>query len=195
MEPDDLLHAWFGAPGAPPLAAAKRWFTRDDAFDAALRERFGPALEAAIAGALDGWRTTSRGRLALIVLLDQVSRNIFRGTARSFAQDPLARALALEMLAAGEDRSLSPVERYFVLMPLMHAEDMALQRRCVEGFQALLDGAPEETRGLFESAVDYAQRHAVIVERFGRFPHRNAILGRDSTPEEVEFLRQPGSSF
>ena len=193
--PDDLLRTWFGEPGSPPLASSKKWFMKDEAFDRALREQFEPTLEAAARGELASWRSTPRERVALILLFDQISRNIYRGSPRSFAQDALARALTLEMLASGEDRSLTPVERYFVLMPLMHAEDVAVQRRCVSEFEALLAGATEDVRGLLTSAVEYAKRHAVIVERFGRFPHRNAILGRESTPEEVEFLGQPGSSF
>ena len=108
--------------------------------------------------------------------------------------DPVVR-LSVAMLADGEDRALAPTERYFVLMPLMHAEDAALQQRCVAEFEALLAEAPAWAKGLFAGAVDYAKRHAAIVERFGRFPHRNAILGRASTPEEVAFLQQPGSSF
>lgn len=193
--PEDLLQVWFGAPGADPLAASKRWFAKDDAFDRALREQFEPTLEAGVRGELSSWATTARGRLALVILFDQLSRNLFRRSPRSFAQDGLALAITLAMLADGEDRALAPTERYFVLMPLMHAEDAALQQRCVAAFEALLAEAPAWAKGLFTGAVDYAKRHAVIVERFGRFPHRNAILGRDSTPEEVAFLEQPGSSF
>lgn len=193
--PDDLLRLWFGEPGSPPLASSKRWFMKDEAFDAALRDQFGATHEAGVRGELAEWRATPRERMALVILFDQLSRNMFRGSPRSFAQDGLALAQTLEMLAAGEDRALTPVERYFVLMPLMHAEDVAMQRRCVAEFEALLAGCPAELTGLMTAAVDYAKRHAVIVERFGRFPHRNAILGRESTPEEVEFLAQPGSSF
>jgi uncharacterized protein (DUF924 family) len=196
-EPETLLHTWFGPPSRPPLEAAKRWFSKDEAFDRSLRTDFEAVLEAGIRGELAVWESTPRGRLALIVLFDQISRNIFRGTPRSFAQDPLALAQTLEALAKGEDRLLTPVERYFVLMPLMHAEDVAQQRKCVAEFEQLLSEtpAPKETHDLVVNALDYARRHAVIVERFGRFPHRNAILGRESTPEEKEFLTQPGSSF
>jgi uncharacterized protein (DUF924 family) len=192
---EDLLLVWFGEPGGPPLAASKRWFAKDEAFDRALRDQFEATLEAGVRGELDTWRSTPRGRLALIVLFDQLSRNFFRGSPRSFAQDPLALEVALEVLASGEDHALTPLERYFVLMPLMHAEDVALQRRSVAQFEALLAETTGETKDLMTVAVDYAKRHAAIVERFGRFPHRNAILGRTSTLEEVEFLKQPGSSF
>jgi len=192
---DDLLQVWFGDPQSPPLASAKKWFTKDEAFDRALREQFEATLEAAARGELASWKSTPRGKVALIILLDQLSRNMFRGSPRSFTQDALALALTLEVLASGEDRALGPAFRYFVLMPLMHAEDVAHQRRCVAEFEALLADAPEDWKPLLTNAVDYAGRHAVIVERFGRFPHRNAVLGRESTPEEVEFLKQPGSSF
>jgi len=193
--PDDLLRAWFGEPGSPPLASSKQWFTKDDAFDRALRDRFEATLEAGARGELAAWRSTPRGRLALIVLFDQLSRNIFRGSPRAFTQDALALALTLDALASEEDRALAPLERYFVLMPLMHAEDAGLQRRCVAEFERLLAEVPEDLKGFLATAVEYAKRHAAIVERFGRFPHRNAVLGRTSTPEEIEFLKQPGSSF
>jgi uncharacterized protein (DUF924 family) len=193
--PDDLLRVWFGEPGSSPFASSKKWFTKDEAFDRALREQFEETLDAAARGELDGWRASPREEVALVILLDQISRNIHRGTPRSFAQDELSRAVTLEMLAKGVDRTLGLAERYFVLMPLMHAEDVALQRRCVAEFEALLADTSEEARAMLTSAVDYAKKHAVIVERFGRFPHRNAILGRASTPEEIEFLGQPGSSF
>lgn len=194
--PDELLGLWFGPPGGAPLANAKLWFTKDDAFDRSLRERFEGTLEAYVRGELPAWGASPRTRLASVVLLDQLSRNMFRGTPRSFAQDPLALALAEEILASGDYAALAPVERAFILLPLMHAEDRARQRRCVAEYQKLLAGAEsEEMRKFFANNVDYGERHAAIVERFGRFPHRNAVLGRTSTEEEVEFLKQPGSSF
>lgn len=197
VDPEKLLHVWFGPPEQPPLAVSKQWFSKNDAFDQALRTQFEATLEAGVHGQLEAWKSTARGRLALIVLFDQISRNIFRGTSRSFAQDSLALEQTLDVLAKGEERFLTKIERYFVLMPLMHAEDVALQRKCVAEFEKLVAETPEpkDVRDLLLNALDYAQRHAVIVERFGRFPHRNAILGRESTPEEKEFLTQPGSSF
>lgn len=193
--PEDVLRVWFGEPGSPPLASAKKWFSKDEAFDRALREQFQTTIEAGARGELEGWKATPRGLLSLVILFDQLSRNCFRGDPRGFAQDEHALALSLSALDSGQDRALSLVERYFLLMPLMHAEDVALQRRCVAEFEKVLAESDGDTRDLFTNAVDYAKRHAVIVERFGRFPHRNAILGRESTPEEVEFLKQPGSSF
>jgi uncharacterized protein (DUF924 family) len=193
--PDEVLSFWLGEDGAAPLANAKRWFAKDAAFDEEVRARFGEAIDAAVRGELASWRETPRGRLALVVLLDQLSRNAFRDTPRSFAQDPLALEIAEESMAAGDAAALSPIQRAFLAMPLMHAEDRARQRRCVEIFTELHAGASGELAGYFENALDFAKRHAAIVERFGRFPHRNAILSRESTPEEREFLAKPGSSF
>jgi len=192
---EEILQFWLGAPGGPPLGNQARWFTRDDQLDAEIRARFGADLEAAAHGALAGWADAPRPALALVVLLDQFSRNAWRGTPRAFAQDAQALRVAQDAIARGFDGQLAPVERWFLYMPFMHAEDHAVQQRGVALFARLADEAPPELRGAFESALDYAERHRVIVERFGRFPHRNAILGRPSTPEEVEFLAQPGSSF
>src|SRR5690606_32287203 len=138
---------------------------------------------------------TPQGRLALIILLDQFPRNMYRETPQAFAFDAKARALTLEGLQAGDDQALRPIERVFFYLPLEHAEDLALQHRCVELFETLAASLPEETRKSFDGFTDFARKHRVIVERFGRFPHRNAILGRESTDEEIAFLRTPGSSF
>lgn len=178
MSPDDVLGFWFGQPPA-------RWFKKDPVFDQEIRDRFGALHGEVVLGQHDGWLTTARGRLAAIIVLDQFSRNMFRDTPGMFASDPRALEIALEGLTRGDDRALSPAERPFLFMPLMHAEDRAAQDRCVELFAAL--GG--------EQGLDFAEQHRAIVQRFGRFPHRNAILGRTSTPEEVEFLAQPGSSF
>ena len=193
--PEDLLAFWFGPPGSSPLANSTKWYTKDDGFDREIAARFGTALELAARGALDGWKTTPRGRLALVILLDQFSRNIHRGQPRAFAQDARACSYALEAIAAGDERVLGTIERSFLYMPLMHAEDVDLQHQCVRKFERLRDDAPHDLRKYVENGLEYAQRHAEIVERFGRFPHRNAILGRSSTREELAFLEQPGSSF
>lgn len=186
--PAAVLEFWFGA---PPFVAREAWFRKSDAFDDEIRTRFGPEVEAAMAGALPAlWQADAPGRLAQLLLLDQFTRNLFRGTARAFDGDPRARALSLAMIAAGDDQRLAPVQRTFVYLPLEHAEDLGLQQRSVALFTALA-AADAGLVGL----VDYAMRHRDIVERFGRFPHRNAALGRQSTPEETEFLKQPGSSF
>lgn len=194
--PDDVIRFWLGEPGAPPLASADRWFKKDEVLDREIKERFEPVLERGVRGELASWETTPRGRLALVLVYDQLSRNMYRGTASAFAQDELARAVAMKALDAGDERSLTPIETSFLLMPFMHAEDLGLQKRCVEGFAKLHDEATDEgLRANFESSAKYARMHAAIIERFGRFPHRNAIVGRPSTSEEVDFLKQPGSSF
>jgi uncharacterized protein (DUF924 family) len=193
--PDAVIRFWLGAPSDPPLARSARWWTKDAAFDREVRERFEAVMEAGVRGDLAPWRTTPEGRLALVVLFDQLSRNMFRGTPRAFAQDPLARDLALAAFEAGDDRLHSTVAVGFLLMPFEHAEDLALQRRAVAGFEKLAAEAEPELREYLASQLDYARRHLAIIERFGRFPHRNGILGRPSTGDEIAFLKEPGSSF
>lgn len=197
---DEVLGFWFGDPAEPTAARQRRWFTKDASFDHEVRWRFGEVLEAAGKGELDGWAATSRGALALVIVLDQFSRNIFRDSAKSFAQDAHALAVTRATIAAGLDRPLSWTERYMLQMPFMHAEDKGTQKDSVAAFQALHDeavaaGVPVSERAGLAAAVEFAGKHAAIVERFGRFPHRNAALTRESTPEEIEFLAQPGSGF
>jgi len=195
IRPEDVLEFWFGPSGAPPLVNSTKWYTKDAAFDREIEERFGELHALAARGALDSWKTTPRGRLALVILLDQFSRNMFRGTSRAFAQDARACEIALDAINAREGEQLTVVERTFLYMPLMHAEDVALQRKGIELFAALEGQAPEELKKYVANGLDYMKKHAEIIERFGRFPHRNETLGRASTPEELEFLKQPGSSF
>lgn len=191
MTPDDILEFWFDTtPEAPSEEAQKRWWTKDLAFDAELRERFMDTWEQARSGALDHWTQTPAGRLALILVLDQFSRNMHRGSPMSWTQDSIAQAHCLAALAAGEDRGQPKHARLFLYLPLEHAEDVALQERSLACFRGLLQDFPEEQR-----LLDYADRHAEIVVRFGRFPHRNAVIGRESTPEELAFLNEPNSSF
>ncbi|MBA2660798.1 MAG: DUF924 domain-containing protein [Bradymonadaceae bacterium] len=194
---DDVLKFWFGDLQKDPFATEKMglWFASNAQIDAEMRQRFGAEVERAANGEYDPLRGTPRGHLALIVLLDQFPRNIFRRTPRAFAHDPRALNYALEMIDHGTDQELSLIERSFVYLPLEHAEDAALQQRSVELFEKLVSEAPPERKAMFESMLDYAERHKVIIDRFGRFPHRNAILGRESSAEELEFLEQPGSSF
>ena len=182
----DVLEFWFGV---PPGAQRAEWFRKDAAFDARIRERFGALHEAASRRELEAWRAAPESMLALVVVLDQFSRNLHRGDARAFAQDAHALECAREALARGDDGRLLPAQRQFLYLPLEHSEDLADQERCVELMRAL--EAFEETRGL----TQWAEKHRVIIARFGRFPHRNAALGRTSTPEELEFLQQPGSGF
>lgn len=196
----DVLSFWLGAPGAPLAAQQARWFRADPELDAQLRGRFGQLVAAAARGELDGWQATAPGALALVILLDQFSRNIYRGSARAFAQDARALAVARAAIAAGHDRQVALAVRPFFYLPFEHAEARAVQRESVELFARLRDdgvlaGAPAEVTRWLDAALDYAHRHAAIIARFGRYPHRNAVVGRASTPAELEFLTQPGSGF
>ena len=187
----DILDFWFLAPDNPGHGQSRaEWFRKDDAFDAQIRERFGALIDTAIDGGLRDWAATPRGALALILVLDQFTRNVYRDTPRAFAGDPQALELAVALTQSGQDQQLEPTLRAFVYMPFEHAEDLVMQARAVELFQLLA-----QAREGYESMLDYAQRHQEVIARFGRFPHRNAILGRDSTPEELAFLQQPGSRF
>lgn len=186
----EVLDFWFGPAGSPEFGKSRpEWFRKSDAFDQEIRSRFLDLQREAAAGRLQAWETAPDSLLALIVALDQFPRNLYRGTAMAFASDGQAQAAAQLAVAREFDRSLVPVQRWFVYLPFEHAEDMARQRRCLELFDGLRQH-PESA-----GTIDYARRHFEIIERFGRFPHRNAILGRTSTPEEIEFLRRPGSSF
>lgn len=194
---DEILEFWFG-PGPemhPDAAQQKMWWVKSEALDDDIRRRFGVAFEDACAGRLEGWLETARGALAHVILLDQFSRNLFRGDPRSWAMDARALAIVEAGLARSVDKELPPYGRSFFYMPLMHCEDRARQAQCVsriEGLLAELDVAMAEEMAGFLGA---AKAHQAIVDRFGRFPHRNTILGRESTEEEREFLTQPGSSF
>jgi uncharacterized protein (DUF924 family) len=195
ITPDAILDFWLGPVDADPFANAKTWWKKDPAFDAEVTRRFGAALEAASRGELDIWQDEPRPCAALIVLTDQLSRNIHRGSAAAFAQDGRARAACEQAQDRGLDVALRPVERVFVCMPLMHAEDLAAQNRGIVAFATLAEEAPEAQRPRFVDYVLFAVKHQKIIRRFGRFPHRNALLGRTSTAEEAAFLEQPGSSF
>lgn len=182
----DVLRFWFGA--ADPSAevpAREAWFKKEAAFDRAIDEEFGIEVEMALAGGLGEWRPSPAGLLALILLLDQFTRNIHRGSAKAFAGDVRALALARQAIDAGTDAKFGLRQRLFLYLPLEHSEALADQDRSVALIGAL--GDPEATR--------YAQAHRAIIARFGRFPHRNAVLGRQSTIEELRFLEQPGSAF
>jgi uncharacterized protein (DUF924 family) len=196
--PDAVLEFWFPPDGARANAL---WWGKDARLDAEIRERFGATLAAAKAGQLDDWAATARGRVALIIVLDQLSRNIHRGDPQTYDADEQARKLTLEGLALGHDRELSAIERLFFYMPLEHSEQLEHQEQCVALMRQLAEdvaaqpGVEAGQRARFVSFIDFAIRHRDIVARFGRFPHRNALLGRSSTTEELEFLKQPGSGF
>jgi uncharacterized protein (DUF924 family) len=191
--PTDVLEAWFGADEADLSAVMPRWFRKDDAFDRQLRDRFGAWITPAAAGSFLAWEATPEGALALVVLLDQVPRNIFRGSPQSFAHDAAALAVARRALARSFDVGLIAPKRNFFLMPLMHAEDVAAQAEALVRFESLLvvaRGGPWQEAAA--SSLKYALLHAGIIRRFGRFPHRNAVLGRESTVEEVAFVAEHG---
>jgi uncharacterized protein (DUF924 family) len=186
----EVLEFWFGAPDSPEFGRPRAaWFTKSAEFDALIRDRFLAAHEAAAAGTLDGWGARPLGALALVIALDQFPRNMFRGTPRSFEADGRALALARRVVAQGFDACLLPVQRWFAYLPFEHAEDLAMQRESLR----LFEGLAGDSAGAGTFA--YAMRHYAVIERFGRFPHRNAILGRESTPEELAFLARPGSSY
>ena len=198
ITPEVILYFWFGAhTGDAATAQAQRrlWWAKDPAIDAEIRSRFAPLVQAAAFSKHDDWAATPRGRLTLILLFDQFPRNMHRGSPRTFAYDGLARTLALDTLAAGADAALRPIERVFCYLPLEHSENLSHQDQCVALNQKLADGVAPALREIFAGYVNFAERHRDIIRRFGRFPHRNAVLGRASTPEEIKFLQQPGSSF
>ncbi len=189
-EAADVLAFWFGAPGSPEHGKPRRaWFAKDAAFDEESGRRFRALHACAALGERDRWDASPRELLALLVVLDQFSRNLYRGDARAFSQDGAALAAARRMIDRGWDRDLLPVERQFAYLPFEHAESMAEQDRAVALFTDL--EAFEATKGL----VVWAEKHRDVIRRFGRFPHRNAALGRESTPAEIEYLAQPGAGF
>jgi len=184
----DVLGFWFGDP--PVTEPREAWFRKDAAFDTQIRERFGDTLQAALQGGLRDWDATPAGALARIVVLDQFTRNAFRDTPRAFAGDALALAAAAAMTDSGTDLRVTPLQRWFVYLPFEHAEDLAAQERALQLFGRLASDAPP-----LADALEWAKKHHVVIARFGRFPHRNAVLGRPDTPDETAFLRQPGSRF
>jgi uncharacterized protein (DUF924 family) len=186
-----ILDFWFLPPDHPGHGAYRpEWFRKDAAFDAAIRARFGANIELALNS--DAAEGTDEALLARLLLLDQFTRNIFRGTPRAFAGDAQALSLATSLVSSGRDKNLSPWQRCFAYLPFEHSESLLEQERSVALFAALRREMQHET---FDNTYDYAVRHREVIARFGRFPHRNAVLGRASTTEEIEFLKQPGSSF
>jgi len=191
-----LLDWWFGSAETPDEIAAEKnklWFGKHH--DRQARERFGDQVDQALAGGLTDWAQHPEGWLALVILLDQFPRMIFRDTPKAFSGDLRAQALVAQGLAAGFDRQLKSIQRVFIYLVLEHCENLAVQNEAVSRFIDLVREQPEADRAVFESNLDYAERHQKIIARFGRFPHRNGVLGRESTAEEVEFLNRPGSRF
>lgn len=176
---EGVLEFWFEETGPGS------WWASDREFDELIRSRFLPTLQRAASGELFAWRQSPRGRLAEVIVLDQFSRNVYRGTSQAFAQDPMALALAQEAVAAGADRGMTPIERTFLYLPYMHSESAEIHAVAERLYRA---------NGLQDN-YEFELRHKAIIDRFGRYPHRNEILGRASTAEEREFLSQPGSRF
>ncbi len=195
---DAILNFWFGDSDDDAVVAKQQqqlWWSKNTETDTAIRRRFEPEVIAAGAGELDHWRSSTSGWLALIILCDQFPRNMYRDSAQAFSFDPKARALCLEGLAQGMDQPLRPIQRVFCYLPLEHSEDLEHQQQSVTLFTQLAAHAADGERETFDGFLDFALRHHAIIERFGRFPHRNAILGRESSAEEIAFLKEPGSSF
>ena len=192
-----VLDFWFGPPDDPGHSQTRpQWFRKDAAFDAAIAQRFGPLTERALIGGIDDWSAAPLApgaplpALARVIVLDQFPRNSFRGTARAFAGDAMALQTARALVASGRDRELTGVQRQFCYLPFEHAEDLAHQRTAVQLFEQLGRDEPA-----LAGLTEWAQRHHDVVARFGRFPHRNALLGRASSADELAYLAQPGSGF
>jgi uncharacterized protein (DUF924 family) len=193
-----LLDWWFGHAESPDEISAdkgKLWFGKKDSQDLEARERFGVFVDQALAGELTEWTQRPEGWLAVVLLLDQLPRMIFRDSPKAFSGDLRAQKLVAQGIAADFDRQLKPIQRVFIYLVFEHCENLAVQNEAVSRFIDLVAEQPEAGRAVFADNLDYAERHRKVIARFGRFPHRNAVLGRESTAEELAFLSQPGSRF
>ncbi|MBV4475497.1 DUF924 family protein [Pseudomonas botevensis] len=193
-----LLDWWFGHSESASAVSAEKgtlWFGKRDSQDLEARERFGVFVDQALAGGLTEWTQRPEGWLAVVLLLDQLPRMIFRDSPKAFSGDLRAQQLVAQGIAADFDRQLRPVQRLFIYLVFEHCENLAVQNEAVSRFIDLVAEQPEAERAVFADNLDYAERHQRVIARFGRFPHRNAVLGRASTAEELAFLSQPGSSF
>ncbi|WPN47542.1 MULTISPECIES: DUF924 family protein [unclassified Pseudomonas] len=193
-----LLDWWFGnfeTPGEVAAQQGKLWFGKRDSQDLEARTRFGDQVEQALAGGLTEWMQCPEGWLALVLLLDQLPRMIFRDTPKAFSGDPQAQTLVVQGIAADFDRQLRPIQRVFIYLVFEHSENLAVQNEGVWRYIELVAQQPDGDRALFADYLDYAEKHQKIIAQFGRFPHRNAVLGRESTAQELVFLSKPGSRF
>ena len=188
MQPQDVLDFWFGPP--PLVRARAEWFRKDPAFDGVIQARFSSTIELALSQQLGPWQTTVAGQLALILVLDQFTRNTRRNTPGAFAGDALALRLAQQLVASGDDQALPVWQRWFAYLPFEHSESRAVQVQSLQLFARMAQQDPA-----MADAHEWAVKHAQVVQRFGRYPHRNLVLGRVSTAEELLFLSQPGSAF
>ncbi len=195
---DEVLEFWLGSdfPASDSSAQrTRRWFSKDDDLDQSIRERFGDAIDAALAGSFDDEVGNARDWLALLILLDQFPRNVFRHSPRAFAGDAKALGLARAGIARGDDQDVHPMARLFCYLPFEHSEELVMQEMAVAMFRSFQERATNESAKMAKSWLDFAIRHHAIIERFGRFPHRNQVLGRESTSEELAHLAEPGSGF
>ncbi|MGH8387256.1 MAG: DUF924 family protein [Pseudomonas sp.] len=193
-----LLEWWFGTSGSANEVAAQKgklWFGKRDSQDLEARTRFGDWVEQALAGGLTEWAQRPEGWLALVLLLDQLPRMLFRDSPKAFSGDIRAQALVAQGIAADFDRQLQPIQRVFIYLVLEHCEHLPVQNECISRYIELIAQQPESDRALFADYLDYAEKHQKVIAQFGRFPHRNEVLGRESTVEELEFLSKPGSRF
>lgn len=206
MEAQAIIDYWFGEEvtdgSTPPRSAqqiakqqSKFWWSKNETIDNEIRLRFEPVLKALLTGHYSSWFSTPQGRLAAIIVLDQFSRNMYRENAQAFSQDSLALHWTLEGIRQGDDKKLTPLQRVFFYLPLEHCEQLNMQNLAIEKFSQLQDDAPASFADLAKGFVDYAHQHQEVIARFGRFPHRNALLNRSSTELEKAYLAQPGSGF
>lgn len=207
MEVQTILEFWFGEESsqlneAQPRSSqdiakqqSKLWWSKDETIDNDILQRFEPTLKALLTGHYSSWFETPQGRLAAIIVLDQFSRNMYRDNAHAFTQDSLALHWALQGIRQGDDKKLTPLQKVFFYLPLEHCEQLNMQNLAIEKFEQLAADSPASFSDLANGFLNYAQQHQQVIARFGRFPHRNPILNRDSTQEEQEYLAQPGSGF
>ncbi len=196
MSSEEILEFWFGrdVAGGSWQDCREKWFSGGAELDGEISRRFGAALESASSGSLDHWAREPRGGLALVILLDQFSRNIHRATAAAFGNDAKALSLALAAVRDGVDHAYHPIERMFLYMPFQHSEDTAVQEQGLALFRTLAE-EPGDAQELLGKTVESAEKHLALIRRFGRFPHRNALIGRESSPEEESYLAEGGDSF
>ena len=190
---EDVLQFWFGDESSDDRVAATQsnlWWGHATETDDEIRRRFGSLVESAADGELDQWAETARGRLALIILLDQFPRNVYRGTARAYATDARARELSVRGMEKGDDKQLRPIERVFLYIPLEHSEELDDQNRCVKLYKDLAADAPPACQKVFTDYIGFGESHRDVIARFGRFPHRNEVLGRECTEEELAYLAE-----
>lgn len=195
---DAVLETWFGNDQETPDAVDERarlWFAPDSSFDELIRDQFASFPDRALAGEFSDWAGAARSCLALVLVLDQFPRNLYRGSSQSFAYDATALEVCRDALARGLDGELSPLEAVFLYLPLEHTEDLHVQTQSVSMFRKLLGRASTQLTDRFESFLVYAQRHHAVIEQFGRFPHRNAVLGRRSTSAEIDYMESGGETF